>query len=576
MTYLETPRLHFAGSFQAAPSTVNNAVENYLGPVTDAGWNAEGTGVWRPDGCVVTGVREDLVTDDAVSPDPVAGATLDPVAGAAVLGGFHVSAKLVDLDPEQQLASQIWGLTVRLVGEDGSTLLSGSFVPASFVDLWRRCGNAGGMVALGAFFQSTLVDLRWDGLDASPFLRRLHDRSPDRLSIKFNVDGYQPNPSDPRFTRGRLVGTIGPAAPDEPGHFVARRLLRGAGIFAPATVDAGRKRLTVDLGNALPTVSPGGPLAPAADGYSIAVRVGGDWQDLAAVDPTTPGFYEQTAGVVELDLSDDEVEAVEDGHLGFFDGDTVRAQEAESRVVARADQLVFRLNPGDVETVEMRVVVAGHPPPSPVTLDLVPGGGLGDREPAGALSFPSSVLTDADGRATFEIRAGDPGGVRAGDGLDGQVYGLGWALPGDLAPDAPDPWEFLSVLVWDRYPEVAQPTWYGHVQPILVTYHRLYPVMARIVDLSDYDSVLEHLDIMALSFNLPLSDANHMPVTRDLSRAKHDMLRRWFEAPLRGRRPPTVAPHTRGERGAARESSATPGGFDDLRAAKSGEAEPHA
>lgn len=572
MTYLETPRLHFAGSFQAAPSTVNNAVENYLGPVTDAGWNAEGTGVWRPDGCVVTGVCTADTADPADPDDP---ATSDPVAGAALLGGAQVSAKLVDLDPEQQLASQIWGLTVRLVAEGGRALLSGRFVPASFVDLWRRCTTAGGMIALGAFFQSTLEDLQWDGLDSSAFLRRLHDRSPDRLSIKFNVDGYQPNPADPRFTRGRLVGTIGPSAPSEPRHFVARRLLRGAGVFAPATVDAGRKRLFVDLGNALPTAAPGGRLAPAAAGYSIAVRVGTDWHGLATVDPTTDGFYEQTAGVVTVDLSDDQVVAVSAGHLGFLDGDEVRAQEAESRAVARADQLVFRLNPGDLETVELWVAVAGQPPP-PVSLTLVPGGGLGEREPAGALSFPTTVETDADGRATFELRAGDPGGARTGDGLDGQVYGLGWALPDDLVPEPSDPFEFLSVLVWDRYPDVAQPTWYGHVQPILSIYHRLYPVMSRIVDLSDYDSVLEHLDIMALSFNLPVSDPNHMPVTRDLSCAKHDMLRRWFEAPLRGRRPPAVAAQTRDERAAARKPSATPGGFDDLRSAKSGEAEPHA
>ena len=55
MTYLDRPRLHFAGRFQATPSTVNNDVTNYLGPVSDAGWNPEGGAVWRLVGCRVPG-----------------------------------------------------------------------------------------------------------------------------------------------------------------------------------------------------------------------------------------------------------------------------------------------------------------------------------------------------------------------------------------------------------------------------------------------------------------------------------------------------------------------------------------
>jgi len=561
MTYLDSPRLHFAGSFQAAPSTVNNSVENYLGPVGDAGWNPEGTGVWRPDSCVVTAIHDGGPTAD------------DPLLGVAVLGGAHVSGKLVDLDPEQQLASQIWGFTIRLVAADGRELLSGRFVPTSFVDLWPRCPSAGGMTALGAVFQSTLEDLHWDGLDASPALRRLHDRSPHRLSIKLNVDGYQPVATDPRFTRGRLVGTIGPSSPEEPRHFVARRLLRGDGIFAAASVDPAAKRLSVDLGNALPTSSPRGPLAPAASGYAVALRTNGGWRDLMPVDLTAPDAYERTAGLVDADLSDQDLAAVEAGHLGLRDGDTVLAQEAGSRVVARADQLVFRLNPGDVQTVHLWVAVAGHPPPAPVRLTLDHGGGLGPRDPVAGLAFPPSVETDADGRASFELTAGDPGRVRAAQGLDGQVYGVGWSLPADLEPEAPDPWDFLSVLVWDHYPHVAKPTWHEHVEPLFAIYHRLYPVMARILDLSDYDSVLEHLDLVALSFNLPISDPNHMPVTRDLSRAKHQMLSRWFEAPLRGRRPPAVAPQVRAPAPPAK-SGPPPGDFERLRAVKSGEVEP--
>ena len=536
MTYLDSPRLHFAGRFQATPSTVNNDVANYLGPVADVGWNPEGGAMWRLVGCRVTGVRY----RDAAP--PVAN---DPVNGGLVLDAAdQVSAKLVDLDPEQQLASQVWGLAVRLVGREGETLLGGRFRPTNFVDLWRRCASAGGMASLGACFQSTLEDLDWAGLAGSSFLQQLQERSAGRLSIKFNIDGYQPDAAADDFTYGRLVGTIGPSAEEEPRHFVAGRSLRGGGAFAPARVDFDRGSMIVDLGNTLPTASPGGPLAPAADGYAVAVFHGDQWHPLASVDHTVPDFYESTAGVVETPLDHAGLGVVAAGRLGVLDGTQPVLQEAPSRLYVRADQLVFRLNPGDEATVDVVATSAGEPPGSPVTISLALGGRLGVREPGTALSFPPTVETDAGGRARFTLRAASPGGVRAADGLRSQVYGVAWSLPADQAPAPPNPWEFLSVLVWDDGARVDRPTWFEHVEPILSQYGRLYPVMARIVDLSDYNSVLEHIDLMALSFDLPVDDPNHMPVTRDMSRAEPDLLRRWFEAPLLGRRPPALAPRT--------------------------------
>lgn len=565
MAYLDRPRLHFSGRFQATPSTINNFVANYLGPLTRRGWNPEGGAMWRLVGCRVTG------TDYRDAP-PADGT--DPVSEARVLDAAdRVSAKLVDLDPDQQMASEIWGLVVRLVDSQGEPLLAGCFRPASFVDLWGRCPSANGMASLGAFYQSTLEDLEWPGLDRSAFLRQLRRRSAGRLSIKFNVDGYQPDPAADDFSYGRVVGTIGPAFADEPRHFVAGRTMRSSTTFAPAKVDIERSSLIVDLGNSLPTVAPGDALAPAAEGYAVAVLLDGQWRPLAPLDHTRAEFYESTAAVVEAPLDDAGLAAVAAGHLGVLDGSSVFLREAASRINVRADQLVFRLNPGDEATVELVATSAGQPPGSPLTLSLALGGRLGVREPADALSFPSTVTTDAGGRARFTLRAASPGGVRAGQGVDGQVYGVAWALPGGQAPTPPNPWEFLSVLVWDDYPAVDRPTWYEHVQPILEQYGRLYPVMARIVDLSDYHSVLQHIDLMALSFDLPVGDPNHMPVTRDLSRAKHELLRRWFDAPLLGRRPPPVARRAGDPEGAPAADAEQ---LDELTRAKSGRDNPRA
>ena len=50
----------------------------------------------------------------------------------------------------------------------------------------------------------------------------------------------------------------------------------------------------------------------------------------------------------------------------------------------------------------------------------------------------------------------------------------------------------------------------------------------HVVDLGDYDSVVRHLDILKLAFSLPMSDPNHMPVTRDLSDDKRAIILKWL------------------------------------------------
>ena len=48
--------------------------------------------------------------------------------------------------------------------------------------------------------------------------------SEPRLSIKFNLDGYSMDATDPaRFAFGRIVGALGPARTGEPAHFVSGR-----------------------------------------------------------------------------------------------------------------------------------------------------------------------------------------------------------------------------------------------------------------------------------------------------------------------------------------------------------------
>jgi hypothetical protein len=84
-------------------------------------------------------------------------------------------------------------------------------------------------------------------------------------------------------------------------------------------------------------------------------------------------------------------------------------------------------------------------------------------------------------------------------------------------------------LVWTDYQVPAEPTWREHVGPILTQYKQLYPVMQNFLDLSNYDSVTAMADAMKDVFSLPQEDPRYMPVTRDLSPVKRQMIVGWFD-----------------------------------------------
>src|SRR5271169_6964603 len=140
MSYLNSLRLHFAGKFQAAPSTVNNDPlhfnnatfqPSFQQPSTgnkpdqlNGWWNPSGDAAWRLIGC--------SVTSGYMSNGPVP--NTDPVLACLIADSDRtVSAKLVDLDPEQQTVSEVWGMQIRICDRDGTNLVRGFYKTAAFI-----------------------------------------------------------------------------------------------------------------------------------------------------------------------------------------------------------------------------------------------------------------------------------------------------------------------------------------------------------------------------------------------------------------------------------------------------------
>ena len=437
--------------------------------------------------------------------------------------------------------------------------------------------------------------MEWGDVSRSPFLLELRDRSfPGLLSIKFNVDGYTTDFRLPEFTRGRIVGTIGPASVDEPHHFVRGRQFMtatpGPINFCTAVVDPSAGKVLLDLGNALPTDKPGGALMNLGTlelDYSVPEGTKTKLVPLGRIPYWEPGWYERTAGIAVLPadrrLSDQELQDLAQNPLVLQLPDPTgklapAISEWAGGLYVRADKFVFRLNPGETAEVRLFATQFGQPYAGARVLSFLDPNGLQPSSligtappvaiPESSLDFPARVVTDADGLAILPITVADPGNPRGY--IDGQVYGVRSALEETLSPLAGYPfdnWNFVSLLVFDAFTPAEPITWYGDIEPILQQAANLYPVMSRLLDLGDYESVRANRRLLQLAFGLDESDPNYMPVTRDLSKAKRQALLRWLadDPPLLGK-PPSTASRSASSPGvpAAQESvsAASPDGME--------------
>lgn len=159
------------------------------------------------------------------------------------------------------------------------------------------------------------------------------------------------------------------------------------------------------------------------------------------------------------------------------------------------------------------------------------------------LPFPSQdVITNQSGLATISFKAPDP--LNARKFIDGQLYPyLYWAKSNPINPNQVcDGSNFLYLLnsyliirVFDIHVYQDPPTWNEDVYPIFKKYANLYPVMTfNYVDLGNYHEVTKHLFHINMTMRLPMAHPNHMPVSRDLSKGKRDMILKWLDHPCAG------------------------------------------
>lgn len=575
MSYLDQPRINFTGRFFTNVSTINNRLSNY-NPTSQIrpGWNPTGVALFKFDSCTVTGVQSPC--DDGKLIGASVATPPQPVPG-----------KLVDLDPDQQSLSQVIGVTLNLTTELGAGF-QGVLEPCNLQDMWMRAptpkGNAGGSQA-SAIFVSTLNSVQWTNADEVEALKLLRDATQNsQLAIRFIVGSFFfVDPNDPDSGYGPLVGSIGPHLDCDPVQFVRRRLMpppaapaaksgavaahvasrrpihadfevKSQAVAEPAPaplpqfqacnfqLDTKNWRLSIDLVNSIPLASFAGPPLPVGQLRAVIVAEDGSTEEPLQQQPFE--FTDETnqvqGGIIDVSLTSDQCKKLERMRAGIElqqdtggDWTTILAEDPSGKFV-NISPFTARAVGGECVTFELRAFQWGEALPNEtLSLGAESTGGTPDS------LVTQNAVTDKNGRAVFTVNTPANLNIPANrQQLDSLVYlfnGPWTSLNGGLfsttfqtADNAILP---AGLVVWSPYPDadMPDPTWEDQVQPIFDEYMRIYPGMKQIMDLTNLSVVQGNLEALLGVLSLPFDAPHRMPVTRDLSPQKIEVIKTWLK-----------------------------------------------
>lgn len=649
MSYLDAPRLHFAGLFYTGPSTINNITQNYIPttPLTLPGqptmldpnavlWNPNGVAQWWLEQCsVLSAVGPTGTAITSSSADPVIGASVQspspttPMSDGA--SGFYDIAKMVDLDPDQQGRSALYGVRISVKLANGAGF-QGLLTVAELRQLNPRISGAGGSWGAVGNWMGTLQNVVWSGdFSSSPLLTALKVAATDGLAVKLTVDLHQNNPgniftSGDMFCYGRVLGSIGPALAGELSQVVPGRCIQWykaapppsaiAAKAAPASqpvrrvsardavvaqtaaedtaesgdvlakaapkppkpwnpafcvIDSKKSTLSVDIGASIRLATTGSGPSLSADGTFLV----NDGIEVGVMDPATKKFTPFANGALtfngqyqQLTSASKNCQLVSNSGVFTFaltSTDLANAKQTPLAITVNGTIVAAEFSNGywmDIATASQRLQcgggtgqtqvmvrqwgkpIVGKTPPITVTVQqfewIEQDGQWGNPQ-----SLPVSTdlsftfrKTDANGNASvtttinvpditlpairqpldsymYYITMTDPDGNPIGDGP--------MQKPPVLPPGSGPPYE-ISVVLWNPYQAPANPTWANDVGPIFAAYARLYPGMQARLDISDEQTVKGFAPVVLARMSTSVLDPAYMPVTRDLSPTKMQMV----------------------------------------------------
>lgn len=591
MSTIDFPRVYMKGEISWDPSLSNNMRGLFdgnsvtLGPDVDAsrpdsergrlpmadvdlgGWNHFGT-------------HDAEFIDVAVTGTSLAAGTYDdsdPVVGKRV----EMKGKLVDFDPLVTHGTQIFFNTFNIEGPLAG--LTAQRRKRMYVRFLNSTRNTGGLPIAGGAGAMAEVALPADGVEfrnllQSPALVALEaamgDPSVQGLLLRFHIYRtlYYRNgisntiPQEPRndselrqfyangenFSNPAVAYLVGVLMPWRDGEFegypAGRNLFPVAPSSPPignatAEFDRGGRLLTLDLGQTIPEMNEN------RDKHDVGlvvlkVRHGGTETELTTLSPSDYDqvAYERTAGLVDIVLpgtvTEAELDAIEVGDLVLEAGGADVL--GEPGLVAVVEDRDIYLDAGDTRDIHIAVTAKGGPAPHGTQVYPVEYGG-----PTGP-SVGAPLTVSATGGTVFVV----PGGAATV-----RTY-LFIAVPaGAPAPTAPNRYDsrfdgYLNVRYLPNDDALAANTpdtdlnWPFIYNAVFKVFDVTNPVMSRKVNptidipLHDRQSMESKAQrIKEVIDSAQIETFEFMPVTRDLSRGKRQLLNRWCDLVLGGNVP---------------------------------------
>jgi hypothetical protein len=579
MSYLHTPRLVFTGDFLSDVSTVNNDPAKYNNDTFQPNFQIPGKGSangwWNPEGGAIFNLQ-DCSIKQAVYKDGTSVEASDDLIGQFVkCAEGRASGKMVDLDPQMQMVSQLWGIKLRITNKAGDLLLLGDLTTTGFRDLQKR-QTAGAHIngqALGGSWPTTLTNVVWGGAASkNRFMSELMATTEhNKLSVNLNGFGYYyAHASNGRFSMGRMVGAIGPWFDGEPETMSPSRKLYGIATvgqsvyFKSTNFILNSDKVTFDFGQSFPisnslgridfsqhliaavshkalTNQPAAPITIPEGDFTILNKITYETGDNWLMD---------TGGIVSIDINADGVEKLKDNQLLLLtinaSGEyVVLAREAIEGYVLKADNFVQRIDADQSSFVRFYAWKWGIPMPkgdikislqAPTAMTPISSGNPiyfvpGNNYPPEGIRFEKTVKTDENGIAEMKLTGNHIDQPR--DYLPGQLYFLDYALANvdsentsGLIPD------MVNVHLRSYFKIPEKPVW-EDIAYEMTQFSNLYPIMSKyFIDLSDPHALIANKEILTFAFTRDITDPLYMPVTRDLSDAKRLTILKWLQNPL--------------------------------------------
>ena len=344
----------------------------------------------------------------------------DPALTGATIGSGQANppAKLVDLDVDQQTRTRYYGLNVQV----GDSLLQGHFVDTAFIlNLWFRkaASGSGADNQAGGLFQTILDPVQWGDVSGSPFLQLFRDTAQQKgrqISMRFAVFGYEPTPTDPSYSQGTIVGSLGLAGPEEPVNRIVNRFLSPTPNsplwYSSAAVDGDRSTVTIDLSNSIPDGKPGG--LPQDLGTMELAILGSQGPVVIGDVPYQGNQYQETGGIVQFGLDSDQLALAKSHPIAvlIWDRRAIALQENQDGVYAAIDSGYLFMNPKETKCVDLYASKWGVPHNAEFQISLVPSPNSPPNQPpvnnspSSGIGFSSTVTTE-DGKGQLAVTAGD-------------------------------------------------------------------------------------------------------------------------------------------------------------------------